>query len=272
VKTGETFNLIVRQQKEWASKRAIQSETTGSWETHTKTLNANLFQELFAESRAEFEAGAGKELDKHMLVLWSSSALVVNIFDYWRRHNRIAEIATACGAPSSMNDMAYEKRYKIGRHGIAHLDIEFTGGNSRFAIEAKFTEPYRYEFNMNKYLAVDDYWQNLPRCKKLAEEIVQREQCQPGYKHLNATQLVKHILGLSYRQNEDRNFALLYLWYDANCLEADEHREEIRYFTDMVKGDIDFKSMTYQQLFANIQNIPNVSPEYLDYLKGRYFR
>jgi hypothetical protein len=273
MKTGAIYNLIIERQKDWAQKAVIQSKASSSWETHTTELKGNLFQDLFPKSREEFEAGEGKELEKKMSVLWSSSALVVNVFDYWRKANRISEIAVACGAQHGMNDMTFERRYKIGRHGIAHLDVEFIGEhNNRFAIEAKFTEPYRCELNMDKYLAVDDYWQDIPKCKRLAEKIVSYEQEKPGYKYLDANQLIKHILGLSYRLNNPKNFTLLYLWYDYDSLEGQEHRKEIQKFSDVLKGEVDFRSMTYQRLYEEILSIPNVNQAYIDYLDKRYFQ
>jgi len=48
-------------------------------------LDDNLFEPLTPEVREEFEAGDGQELNgRGMHAVHSSSALVVNIFGYWR--------------------------------------------------------------------------------------------------------------------------------------------------------------------------------------------
>jgi hypothetical protein len=79
--TGPT---ILHQQRKWAAARGI--KPIGN---HTQTLEENLFQPLNAETKAEYKAGSGNELgsvDKpgDMYSLRSSSALVCNVFDYWR--------------------------------------------------------------------------------------------------------------------------------------------------------------------------------------------
>jgi hypothetical protein len=81
---------------------------------------------------------------------------------------------------------------------------------------------------------------------------------------------LKHILGLATKFGP-KGFTLLYLWYGFQSLEAQRHWREIIEFEDIIKGDVDFRVMTYQDLFASILRIPATDQAYLDYLKTRYF-
>jgi hypothetical protein len=270
MKTGETFQKIKQRQINWARSKVMQIGESSTGDVYATQREANLYIDLSRNSLDKFLIGAGKELDKKMSVLWSSSALVVNFFEYWFQAGKIATIASLCGAPGDASSMNYEKRYRTGKHGTAHLDLEFTDSQGgRFAIESKFTEPYRTEFNLDKYIAVEDYWKQLPECRQLAKRIVQDELEKPGYRYLDAVQLLKHILGLSYHRTE--KFVLLYLWYDYDSPEAREHEEEISRFGMSVVPDVDFRSIKYQDLFAKIQSITDADQNYIKYLNERYF-
>ncbi len=67
-------------------------------------------------------------------------------------------------------------------------------------------------------------------------------------------------------------FTLLYLWFDCDTEEATEHRQEINDFRDVLKGEVDFRSTTYHELFQKIKCLPDVHNEYLEYLSKRYFQ
>jgi broad specificity phosphatase PhoE len=92
-------------------------------------------------------------------------------------------------------------------------------------------------------------------------------------KHLDASQLIKHILGL--KSNYDKNFTLLYLWYDVPGTEGYEHRQEIEAFASIAKADgINFRHITYQKVIENLdkkeyKNIEKFE-EYINYLEERY--
>ncbi len=79
-----------------------------------------------------------------MKALHLSSALVVNVFDYWRRQDSIQDIARCCGVEDIAGGMEFEKTHPIkGMDGtLPHLDMEFIGLTT-LAIESKFTETYQ---------------------------------------------------------------------------------------------------------------------------------
>jgi hypothetical protein len=278
MKPEMTFKAIIEQQKAWATNEGFRFENSGKRNGYTYSLADNLFyKNLSVRTLDEYMAGQGQELKSHMRALFSSSALVVNIFENWRQTQRISEVARECGASLGMTDMEFEKKHKIANLGTPTLDIEFSAENFKpFAIEAKFIEPYwrttqRNKTNLDKYLKQVRLWEGLQKFSQLAGEVFGQEGKQTRWKHLDVPQLIKHVLGLSYCYKPN-GFTLLYLWFDCDTEESREHRQEIRNFYDFINGEIDFRSMRYQELFANIKGLPDVDNKYLEYLNKRYFK
>jgi hypothetical protein len=64
---------------------------------------------------------------------------------------------------------------------------------------------------------------------------------------------------------------LCYLWYDVpGSAAAEEHRAEVARFGEAVTCEIEFRSLTYQELFASLPTHIRES-EYGKYLNARYF-
>jgi len=270
-----TIDYISNRQLRWAAQANIPVEA------YTRTVEANIFGgELHPDTRREYARGKGHELHgarAHMKALYSSSALVVNVFDYWRRQNRIQDIATCCGAEGTVTGMEFEKTHPVrGVEGTPpHLDVEFAGPVP-LAIESKFTETYRRttrrplaKTRLDAYLSQNDIWDRLPNLKELASDIVQQSDAITGFQYLDVPQLIKHTLGLSCDYPE--GFSLLYLWYRVDSHEATKHEHELDTFCKRLDRDITFRTMTYQELFASIKRIPDVDSAYIQYLEQRYF-
>jgi hypothetical protein len=268
-------NYIAYCQLKWATQEKIPLEG------YTKRVEDNIFNnELHPETKKEYERGKGHELDgkrAHMKALHSSSALVVNVFDYWRRQNRIQDIAKCCVAGGIISGMEFEKTHPI--KGVnrtpPHLDIEFTG-LIPLAIESKFTETYyrktrrdNEDTHLDVYLERRDIWDGIPKTKASAEKISQQSGARTDFEYLDVPQLIKHVLGLtcSYRGQ----FFLLYLWYKIDSNEARQHEEELVRFSNSIKDEISFQTMTYQDLFNRIRDLPDADSAYLKYLGRRYF-
>jgi hypothetical protein len=80
---GEIMNpseYIAESQYVWARRHGITVDEAG----YVGVLNDNLFLPLTSDAIREYQAGAGGELDGNMMAVHSSSALVANVFDYWR--------------------------------------------------------------------------------------------------------------------------------------------------------------------------------------------
>ena len=259
-------------QKRWVIARGIKPH--GGC---TQTVEENLFQPLTEASRAEFELGAGSEIERKMRFVASSSALICNVFDYWR-DRPLEPLAAALAAPVGADHFHFEVSHPIGLRATApRIDVVFGSNEAApFLINATFTEPYRYPetpsatgtFTKSYFPDSGEIWGRymLTRCEALARRIYAEQE---EFFQLGAQQLLTRILGLAKAYG--KSFTLLYLWYDDPSYHASRHRAEIETFMLRLNGEIDFRAMTYQELFQKIQSNPSVDKAYLAYLAERYF-
>lgn len=271
----KSYQVIYERQRIWATQRGIPFDHDG----YTLSLDDNLLIPLSMAARSEFAAGSGSELGTaqkrgKIQALHSSSALTYNVFEYWRDRPLIP-LAAACGAPSNISALQFEQTYPTGLRGSPpHLDVTLRGIDTKpFVIEAKFTEPYQVHsmvkaFEPSYFRTQPGLWfqRSLPMCETLARAI---DQQQLSFSHLDAAQLLKHILGLV--KAFGRNFTLLYLWYDHPSLEAQEHRIELELFIRHMNGEVAFHTMTYNELFNRLRRNIDEEEYYLSYLEERYF-
>ena len=258
---------ILNLQQSWATKHGIYFNKRG----YVRNLVDNLYEPLKQDSLDDFIRGRGDELESKMLALHSSSALVVNFFHYWRYHD-IPPLSELMGLSSQCTHIQFERSYPkpAGVRGIRpHVDIEFTGASKPTAVESKFTEPYsKGRKSLRKaYVETPGVWGKYTGCELLANQIVSGEKV---FEHLDAPQLIKHLLGLKTNYGEE-GFALLYLWYDFASAEADKHRQEIQTFKNSIENEIDFRHLTYQDLFKAVSSMPGVNNGYISYMHDRYF-
>jgi len=274
----EVYRFITKQQRDWADQQGIEYDKNG----YTLHLDDNLFCPLSPATLEELKHGKGNELGNSekrgkMQALHSSSALVVNVFDYWRKLGRADVIARACDAPSGITEIRFEQTHPIPVRGIPpHLDIEFStfGSKSISVVESKFTEPYHRHTKRiirEKYFSTPGLWSQLPECERLARRIREESQGRTSFIYLDAPQLVKHILGLTWGKRGPQHFEILYLWYEVPSPEADRHRLELSQFKELVGNEVRFRDMTYQELFERMKKSQIAEKEYLDYLGKRYF-
>jgi len=283
------YEHILARQTAWAANRGIKligSRTSHGRPAYTPTLDQNLFEPLLPEVRASFQAGDGSELGSppypgKMQAVHSSSALGVNIFQYWKRIAVVPEIAAACGLCRQGSqvslDIRFEERYPIRDDFARHPNIDVVIHNKPsarirvFAVECKFTEAYGGRIHggiKEKYPRHDDIWGGLPHLREFAEKISPEDR---EFRHLHPAQLVKHILGLN-RHPGRHGFRLLYLWYDALGEQGSRHREEIARFSRIAKKDgIRFHALSYQELIGRLMDrYRNDHRDYIRYLTERY--
>jgi hypothetical protein len=228
-------------------------------------------------------AGAGGELSRDipkMSALHSSSALAVNLFQYWVMNEDLASLARIVDVPSrSIATAGFEDKFPVctdpKSHGFReppHLDfaIRYTDG-SCVGIECKLFEPYGqldHKSLAQPYLALTDIWNDIPECRALAERLAVGT---AGYHRLGACQLLKHILGLKFCASADK-MRLLYLYYDAIGEEAAEHRREMRQFQAAIAADpVRFVPISVQEFILRAVRLMREShAAYVDYLTERY--
>jgi hypothetical protein len=283
------YEYILTKQTEWAQRRdltLIGSKGARGRPAYTTRLDDNLFQPLLPSVRADFAAGDGAELGApgspgKMQAVHSSSALAVNVFQYWKSISAppvIAAVCRLCRSGSQVaGDIRFEEKYPVSDSFHRHPNIDVVFHNrpgstiQRLAVECKFAEAYggrKHAGLKPAYLTLSDAWEGLPNLRRLAESISPTDDI---YRHLHPAQLVKHILGLR-RACGHAGFRLLYLWYDVLGEEGARHQDEVRSFSEMAKMDgVRFHSLTYQELMANM--VRWLRPEhegYVSYLTGRY--
>jgi hypothetical protein len=286
----KAHEVILSKQIQWAKNHNIQligSKGERGRPTYTLTLEQNLFEPLDERTKQQFSDGNGNEIQgsadnpAKMHALHSSSALGVNIFQYWQKRGLYNDIAAACGfcekGSKNSSQIDFERKFPIKTKFVVppNIDVVISRGDQKkgklFAVECKFTEAYsttKHEGLKDKYLEEGDLWLEFPVLHGLAKKINPEDH---EFTFLHAAQLIKHILGLTKAVKKD-GFKLLYLWYDALGKEGAKHREEIEIFAEYARADgVFFISKSYQELIISLANDYKVEhPVYIQYMTERY--
>lgn len=291
--SDQAFHNCKERQKKWAGKyglKLIGSKGGRGDPAYTPTIEDNLFQPMSLETRQEFEEGDGDELTTEdgpakMQAVHSSSALTVNLFDYWRGQEDCDPLLQAFGlSEGSVKSIEFEAKRPImdspnrehfPRDPNLDVTIAFADSNELpdLAFECKFTEVYRTSEPSEKglapaYLREEHLWIELPNCRELGQRICPRDDV---FVHLHAAQLLKHTLGLKHRNSLGR-FVLVYLWYDVpGSAAAKRHGEEVDRFREIVSRDgLAFRALTFQDVIECFSKHRDGHEAYIDYLTGRY--
>jgi hypothetical protein len=284
------LEFIKSKQQNWASRKGIKlvggNIPDKGEKNYLYNLTDNLFEPLSKESLDCYNSGDGNETKDSktrlakMKALHSSSAIVINLFQYWQERD-VSPIVYACKLCSKSknnftNEIKFEEKFEISGDKSQfpfspNIDIVIKDSQSFvYAIESKFTEPYREKPKGIKLKYIDNlsFWNGLPGLYELAKEICPDNN---KFQYLDAAQLLKHILGLKKKHHKN-GFHLLYLWYDVIGKNGFEHREEIEQFAEIAKGDnIKFSHITYQEVIIKLtQEFYVGNEEYCNYLTNRY--
>lgn len=294
-KTVKALTQIKKAQYAWVEKTTNDSSKFkrvskyDKYAIYFKDIDNNIYKKLKAYNKEKYQNAKGHELlsaekEKEtnsyskMKSIISSSALVVNLFQYWQDNKKdILSLLKALlpnynyDTPSSTT-ITFEEELQIkGINGATpNLDVIIELEDEIIAIESKFAEPYRshtYKNLSTKYLTNNKLWEGLTKTQELAKKLENK------YTHLDAAQLIKHILGLRTddKISKDKKITLLYLWYDVPGIEGYKHRQEIENFKEIAKADgIDFRHITYQKVIEYLKNYENEHKDYIDYLVERY--
>jgi hypothetical protein len=273
---SESARDIDEQQRRWAGSRVRDPRRND----YLASLSANLFQrDLHPSTKNEFRAGDGSELNDSrtrpakMRALASSSALVVNFFDVWRDRDKTV-LAGALGLPAPITDMQFEfktRGYPV-RPRSPNLDLLIHLENGELiGVESKFVEPFRSDdghgvLSARYFPSSESLWSNarLDGAQGLASRL------RPEWIHLDAPQLLKHMLGLA--NDPAKPSRLLYLWFDTNRADAGVHRHEVESFASAVAGDgVAFCFTTYQAVFERLPAREAPVEGWHAYMQERYF-
>ncbi len=260
----------------WAQGRGLDPDEKG----YLPDVESNLFQPLSPASRKSFEDGSGAELVDRpksaakMRALHSSSALAVNVFDYWVGRD-CKPLQTALELGTSIESIVFEAQYPTGLGGIPpNVDVALTLSDGHtIGIESKFSEwlspkkPGKNPFKEKYFPDGEGIWTRLglPHSQALVESIHSGAR---HFTHLYAAQLLKHSLGMANMFGN--RFSLCYIYCDWPGQESEIHRREIDEFDHAVGEELRFKAVSYQELFALLKNVGGVDSGYLGYLQSRY--
>jgi hypothetical protein len=280
---------LERQQRRWAENAGIDFDARG----FVRDFDANLRVPLAAASRAAFAQGTEltprKNQPARIAALYSSAALVANVFDHWTVGDA-APLVAALGFDVEPAQLKFEEPLATGVEGdppTSDVVLRFESGRV-VAIESKFSEwlvrraSNRMDLKPKYFAEGKAIWRHagLPRCQQLAEDL---RAARVRFKHLHAAQLLKHALGLArdVRAREPvagngragkATHELRYLYYGWPAGPADAHRAEIERFAERVGAEIRFSASTYQELYRALAADARVERGYLEYLRVRYFR
>lgn len=287
------LEYIKTKQRIWAKRNRLNllggTKPDKGEKNYVNDIALNIFnQKLSSETQQDFKKGDGNETEDtktrlaKMKALHSSSALPVNVFQYWQ-HRDVSPILYACkliakrsfNSDPANNSVRFEQKFEISKDKKLfpkkpNLDVVIEYNNRVFAIESKFTEPYKKEQKglSERYTSDKSFWEGIPNLEELANEI---SPANDKFKHLDAAQLLKHILGLK-KQYGETGFTLLYLWYDVIGKDGAAHRKEIEQFAETTENDgITFRHITYQEVIIKLsQAYYKGNEKYVDYLSDRY--
>lgn len=286
----KAYEYILSKQTQWALNRGILltgSKGRRGRPAYAPELNKNLFEPLEPSVRKCFLQGDGNEIigsqenPAKMQAVHSSSALSVNIFQYWQKINQVPVIAAACGFCRKGNNISqrivFEDKYPIDDKFkfSPNIDVVFWNSESSkfsiFAVECKFSEAYGSRGHSglkHEYMNLGALWKDILNVYDLAKSICPNDN---KFTNLHAAQLIKHILGLKAKFGKSR-FRLLYLWYDVLGPEGATHRNEIADFAEVVMADgVKFHAMSYQELIVKLSKEYRQNHDrYIKYLTERY--
>lgn len=241
-------NLIAHQKK-WAAANGLAHNENG----YLSAIEENLFQAMNNSTRQSFIDGSGGELEDSssspakMKALYSSSALAVNVFDYWVSRDKTT-LSNAMNLGDAILRIQFEEKFPTGLKGTPpNLDIvlELSGGHV-VGIESKFSEWLTPKSASEKPFAPSYFRGNtrmwdkngLSKTQLLAEDIAAGKK---SFWYLDVAQLLKHSLGLSNRLG--RNFSLHYMYYQWPGAESIDHVQEIKKFSSFVGSELNFRTI-----------------------------
>ena len=209
--------------------------------------------------------------------LHSSSAIGVNVFEYWKQNKRFETLAKSLKVSSlNIDFIQFEEKFKIFESSKKDPNIDvvihYTTG-SLLGIECKFTEPFssrKINYGLKeKYIKDFKYWGNFPNLNKLAKEIGPDDKI---FQYFHCAQIIKHFMGL-YTQKKDINkIKLMYIYLPAIMENNQEYVLEIERLKKVFLLDgVKFYYITWNELIRNfLKNAEATDKEYLKYLVERY--
>lgn len=269
-----TVAVVMERLKDWAQREKLDVDQGYCRDAaqNVPWLNPETRAELIAADGGEFTVkGKGAKI----AALHSSSALAVNVFDYWRHRDKGA-LAQALGFPQAIaTSVEFERKFPTGVGPRSpNLDVVLTlQDGSLLAVESKFSEwtgaPGRTSLRQAYFPSGRALWteDGLPGTQRVAEMYLTED-----FHHLDVPQLLKHMLGLAH-SCQQQPWTLILLWHRCDQELGSRMDNEIGRFVELLGPDRrHFSSMTYQEFWGGLA--PSIRLEHADYssyVEDRYF-
>lgn len=270
-------SLLLRRQRSWARQAGKTVDAAG----YLPAVSDNLWQPFSVSAQADFAARGGGEFHDgslhaaRMRAVHSSTALAVNVFDYWNTADP-APLATALGLPAPIRRIVFEPHLPTGLTGNpANPDVLIDlGPRGLLAVECKFSEwlvPKRQRagvFHERYFPPGRGAWQEagLTACQSLADDM---QAGREYFRYLDVRQLLKHALGL--KAAGASSASLVYLYFDWPGPIQRAHEAELNRVAARLAPEAGFRSATYQSLLGRLSASGNpIESGYLSYLQSRY--
>lgn len=236
--------------------------------------------------KKEFDNGDGSELKgsdnklPKFKSIYSSAALCVNNFaSIKQRINQSLDFNFL--DYGGFDSACFESKLSSGLKGhCPNLDFILKNDSVIIGIESKFTEFFTAKLpnakrNGKSYGNLEPYFKSkkLDYLKDFKSSVVKYYMDCPNKMYLDASQLIKHTLGLLNNSTIDKKAVLIYIyWLPENWRDFDiftKHEIEIAEFKTIISPYIEFISLSYLDYWAFIEKDMN-SNNYFDKVKERY--
>ncbi|NLN39782.1 MAG: hypothetical protein GX155_09335 [Smithella sp.] len=259
------MKLIDRAKQVLWKKSGLDHDNQG----YLKKPELNLLPDIDAKIiEGDYRKGSGHEWNSKFRAIHSSAALVANTFGKWKTEPAQLRFAGYAG----FDKLVFEAKCPTGLGGTApHLDVLLQSDDTVIGIESKFLEP----LELTAPIFSDSYSKNrLPLCEDAWWTLLENVRQWPK-SHLDASQLIKHYLGLRNNFPNCKNVMLVYLfWKPLNADKFEEygsHAKELEKFQHTIRNSnmVQFKAMDYLQLWNDWEKDKNMT-EHTKRLKDRY--
>jgi hypothetical protein len=217
---------------------------------------------------ADLDNGNGNELENKFKALYSSSALGVNFFGFFKKNRTKFSIF----GEKDFNCAQFEKKLPTGLNGTApNLDFYLENDNFIIGFESKFLEiltPKQPKFSASysdSFLSTIE--SGLPK-------ILNHYRANNTKTYLDTAQLIKHSIGLLNNKGNKKAKLIYIYWEPLNAKDFPEykqHKEELDNFEKQITTlkDITFQHISYFELYNNFAN-DKFFEQHLSNFKDKY--
>ncbi len=248
----------------------------GQTDGYLADFKDNLIPTILADDFFDdLDNGDGNELQSKFKALYSSSALGVNFFGFFKRH--LDKFSLLGEGDFTVGQ--FEKKLPTGLKGTSpNLDFYLESEKCIIGIESKFLEPLTPKQPNFSASYSDSFLDNLD---KGLSKIVNRFREHNDATLLDTAQLIKHCIGLINNKGDKRAKLIYVYWEPLNAddfCEYRQHKNELLDFADRIKtvSGVSFHHMTYldfYNLFSSdiffMQHLSNFKDKYLFTVKTK---